>query len=131
MNRFSGVICGNADQIVDEMIAERITYDLILTDPPYNINKDFGNDSDKLSVPEFIDVTNQRVKKLKKLLKPYGSIIWFGIHDYVGYIQIAMYNAGLYYRRLNIWHYENHFCCNGKDCIWKSGFNIQSSGTGK
>ena len=60
---YDGVICGDSDQIVDDMIEKGVKYDLILTDPPYNINKDFGNDSDKLSVEEFIAVTNKRIAR--------------------------------------------------------------------
>ena len=112
---YRGVICSNSDDLIDELIGKGIKYDLILTDPPYNINKDFGNDSDKLSVEEFVSITNERVKKYKELLTPTGSLIWFGIHDYIGYIQIAMYNAGLHYRRLNIWHYENGFSRSKKE----------------
>ena len=115
MEKYDGLICGDSDAIVDEMISKGEKFDLILTDPPYNINKDFGNDSDKLSVTEFVKITNERVKKYKQLLTPTGSILWFGIHDYVGYIQIAMYDAGLYYRRINIWHYENGFSRSTKE----------------
>lgn len=114
MNQY-GVICGDSDIIVNDLIAKGVKYDLILTDPPYNINKDFGNDSDKLTVEEFIAVTQERVDRLKQLLTPTGSIIWFGIHDYICYVQIAMYNAGLSYRRLNIWHYENGFSRSTKE----------------
>ena len=64
MNDYKGVICADSDALIDEMIEKNIKYDLILTDPPYNINKDFGNDSDKLSVEEFIDVTNKRMEEL-------------------------------------------------------------------
>lgn len=103
------IICGDSDIIIEKMISENEKFDLILTDPPYNINKDFGNDTDCLSIPDFISITKSRICKLKKLLTPNGSIIWFGIHDYIGYVQIAMYEAGLFYRRMNIWHYENGF----------------------
>ena len=112
---YRGIICGDSDDIIEKMIKEGVKYDLILTDPPYNINKDFGNDSDKLSVEDFIEVTKKRVARMKQILTPDGSIIWFGIHDYVGYIQLAMYQAGLFYRRLNIWHYENGFSRSKKE----------------
>ena len=56
-----------------------------------------------------------RVFKLKQLLTDEGSIIWFGIHDYICYIQVFMYEAGLSYRRLNIWHYENGFSRSKKE----------------
>ncbi len=116
MNKdYAGVICGNSDLIVEELIKKGKTFDLILTDPPYNINKDFGNDSDCLSLEQFIGLTEKRIRNLKKLLTPNGSIIWFGIHNYICYVQVAMYNAGLYYRRLNIWHYENGFSRSKKE----------------
>lgn len=115
MKSYEGVICGDSDILIEEMIENGEKYDLILTDPPYNINKDFGNDSDKLTVEDFIKVTNRRIEKLKRALKPYGSIIWFGIHDYIGYVQVAMYNAALHYRRVNIWHYENGFSRSTKE----------------
>lgn len=110
-----GLICGDCDKIIDDLISEGTKYDLILTDPPYNINKDFGNRSDCLSLEEFVAVTKKRIQKLKSLLTPTGSIIWFGIHDYIGYVQIAMYEAGLNYRRMNIWHYENGFSRSKKE----------------
>ena len=38
----SGVVCGNSDVLLDQLIEDGVHFDLILTDPPYNINKDFG-----------------------------------------------------------------------------------------
>lgn len=111
----NNIICGNSDELLDELIEQGLKFDLVLTDPPYNINKDFGNDSDCLPLEDFLSVTSMRIEKLKKLLTPNGSIVWFGIHDYIGYVQVTMYNAGLYYRRLNIWHYENGFSRSKKE----------------
>jgi site-specific DNA-methyltransferase (adenine-specific) len=115
MDNIYGIINGDCDTIMDDLIAHNIKYDLILTDPPYNIKKDFGNNSDCLTIKEFQEVTKHRVEKIKKLLTPTGSIIWFGIHDYICYVQIAMYDAGLFYRRMNIWHYENGFSRSKKE----------------
>ncbi|MCQ2088899.1 MAG: site-specific DNA-methyltransferase [Fibrobacter sp.] len=113
--KFYGVVCGDSDSLLDKLIAEGYQYDLILTDPPYNLKKDFGNKSDDLSLDDFVATTNSRIAKLKKLLTKEGSIIWFGIHDYICYAQIAMINAGLFYRRMNIWHYENGFSRSKKE----------------
>ena len=101
--------------LLDKLIEEGYQYDLILTDPPYNLKKDFGNNSDNLALNDFVEVTNERIFKLKKLLKKEGSIIWFGIHDYICYAQIAMIKSGLHYRRMNIWHYENGFSRSKKE----------------
>lgn len=109
------VICGNSDEILTQLIEQGIKFDLVLTDPPYNINKDFGNKSDCLPLDEFIGVTADRMKKIKQVLTPYGSLIWFGIHDYIGFVQVAMHNADINYRRINIWHYENGFSRSKKE----------------
>lgn len=111
----SGVICGDSDIIIDQLINEGIHFDLVLTDPPYNLHKDFGNQSDCLTLDQFITVTEKRIEKIKCLLEPYGSVIWFGIHNYIGFVQVAMYKAGLFYRRMNIWHYENGFSRSQKE----------------
>lgn len=115
MSYHRNIICGDSDVILNELIEKGEKFDLVLTDPPYNINKDFGNKSDCLSIEDFIAITNERVQKLKQILTPTGSIIWFGIHDYICYVQMAMYNANLYYRRMNIWRYENGFSRSKKE----------------
>lgn len=97
------------EAFMQRMLDEDIQVDLILTDPPYNLNKDFGNDSDCLNFDEFIKVNRRRIELCSSLLKPEGSLIWFGIHDYIGYMQMLMHEAGLHYRRMNIWHYDNGF----------------------
>lgn len=106
---YEGLICGNSDIILQNMVNDRVKVDLILTDPPYNLNKDFGNNSDKLSTEDFIKVSRNRLTLCRDLLTPEGSIVWFGIHKNIGFIQTIMYDIGLYYRRMNIWYYENGF----------------------
>ena len=112
---FHGVIHGNSDKVLLDLIATGKKYDLILTDPPYNVGIDFGNDTDKQPVDVFLKQVEGRIKLLRQLLTPTGSLVWFGIHDYIGFIQVIMYNAGLHYRRLNIWHYENGFSRSKKE----------------
>ena len=101
-----------SDIFIKQLLDQDIKVDLILTDPPYNINKDFGNESDCLSLEDFLKITKKRVGNYKKILKDNGSIIWFGIHNYIGLIQGIMYQEGLFYRRMNIWFYENGFSRN-------------------
>lgn len=107
--KYSGVICGNSDSILQEMLDKNLAIDLVLTDPPYNLNKDFGNDSDKLSLEDFLTISQKRIELCRDLLSPEGSLIWFGIHHYIGFMQTLMCQAGLNYRRMNIWYYENGF----------------------
>lgn len=104
-----GIINDDCDKILKEFIATGAKYDLIITDPPYNVGMDFGNNSDKLPLEFFLNQMYKRIELLSELLTPNGSIIWFGIHNYICYFQVYMSQIGLHYRRLNIWHYENGF----------------------
>jgi DNA modification methylase len=106
---FNRVYNADSDIMLNEILSKGIKFDLILTDPPYNLKKDFGNDSDNLPLNSFLDITKKRIDVCRDLLSPAGSIVWFGIHNYIGFIQVIMYDAGLHYRRMNIWRYENGF----------------------
>ena len=96
-------------ELFDRLLDDGHRFDLILTDPPYNLNKDFGNDSDKLELDEFLAVNRTRIAECTRLLTPQGSVLWFAIHHFVGYLQVMMYEAGLHYRRMNVWRYQNGF----------------------
>ncbi len=105
-----GFRCADSDQdLLPRLVREGAKFDLILTDPPYNLNKDFGNESDRLELPEFLALNRRRIEICSSLLTDTGSLIWFAIHHFVGYLQVMMYEAGLSYRRMNIWRYENGF----------------------
>lgn len=97
---------GDNINYLHQMIDEGISFNLILTDPPYNIGKDFGNDTDKQQLDIFVNHIDQRIKLFEKLLSPNGSVIWFCTHRFVGDIQVVM-RKYLEQRRLMIWHYEN------------------------
>jgi site-specific DNA-methyltransferase (adenine-specific) len=51
--------------------------DLILTDPPYNLGKDYGNDSDQQTVDEYLRWTEQWIDAALPKLKPNGSLYIF------------------------------------------------------
>ncbi|QGZ40245.1 site-specific DNA-methyltransferase (adenine-specific) [Pseudoduganella flava] len=51
--------------------------DLILTDPPYNLGKDYGNASDQKSVDEYLAWTEQWVDAALPKLKDNGSLYIF------------------------------------------------------
>jgi DNA modification methylase len=109
MKKFNRIINGDSNEVLKNLLNEGYRFDLILTDPPYNLFKDFGNDSDKLSIADFITINEKWLKLCKEILDDSGSIIWFAIHHNVGYLQKIMYDLGLNYRRMNIWFYENGF----------------------
>lgn len=109
MFEFNKVYQGNSDILLQELINSNLKFDLILTDPPYNLNKDFGNKSDSLSLDDFIAINKTRINMCHQLLEKNGSLLWFGIHKFIGFLQVLMYEEQLYYRGMNIWFYENGF----------------------
>jgi site-specific DNA-methyltransferase (adenine-specific) len=51
--------------------------DLILTDPPYNLGKDYGNASDQQTVADYLRWTEQWIDAALPKLKPNGSLYIF------------------------------------------------------
>lgn len=87
---------------------ENESVDLVIADPPYNLGKDFGNNSDKWdNVGEWVEWSKKWIQECHRILKPTGSIFIYGIHHYICYIQCSLYELGMNYGRMFIWHYEN------------------------
>jgi len=51
--------------------------DLIISDPPYGLGKDYGNDSDHLSGAEYVDFSRRWLEAVLPKLKPDGSLYVF------------------------------------------------------
>lgn len=91
-----------------EMKAESV--DLIIADPPYNLNKDFGNKSDHWeNVHDWLKWSKEWIDESIRILKPTGNIFIYGIHHYLCYIHCHLYEKKMLYRRQIIWNYENGF----------------------
>lgn len=89
---------------------ENETVDLIIADPPYNLNKDFGKNGTRWDdVEKWLEWSKQWLSISIEKLKPTGSIFIYGIHHYLCYLQVYLYEQDLRYRRQIIWHYENGF----------------------
>ncbi|MBL7961658.1 site-specific DNA-methyltransferase [bacterium] len=84
--------------------------DLIIADPPYNLKKDFGNNSDHWkNVDSWLNWSKLWIDECIRVLKPTGNIFIYGIHHYLCFIQCYLYERNMKYRRQIIWHYENGF----------------------
>jgi site-specific DNA-methyltransferase (adenine-specific) len=67
----------NEDVLLGINKIEDDSIDLILTDPPYCLGKDYGNDSDKKSSKEYLDWTYQWIDAILPKLKKTGSFYIF------------------------------------------------------
>jgi DNA modification methylase len=53
-------------------------FDLIIADPPYRMYKDFGNESDQLSYPEFMRFSYSWIDECLRVLKSDGTMMIYG-----------------------------------------------------
>ncbi len=80
---------------------------LIIADPPYNIGPAFGIEHEWERSHDWLPWVRTWLAECERILAPSGSIFVYGIHHYIGFVQVELYNLGLEYRRMVIWNYEN------------------------
>jgi site-specific DNA-methyltransferase (adenine-specific) len=83
--------------------------DLVIADPPYNLNKDFGAWKEVERKNDWLPWTKTWLTECKRVMKPTGSLFVYGIHHHLCWIQCHLYELGMHYRRQIIWFYENGF----------------------
>lgn len=82
---------------------------LIVADPPYNLDKDFGKWKESEQRGRWLPFCKEWLSECKRILAPGGNIFVYGIHHHMCWIQCYLYELGLSYRRQIIWFYENGF----------------------
>lgn len=82
---------------------------LVVADPPYNLDKDFGPWKERERREQWLPWCRQWLDEVKRVLKPGGNVFVYGIHHHLCWLQCYMYEIGLTYRRQIIWYYENGF----------------------
>ena len=77
--------------------------DIVICDPPYNIGKDFGNDSDKQKMDEYLMWCDEWVAECIRILKPQGTLYIYGFSEILAFIRVRIsINV-----RWIVWHYTN------------------------
>lgn len=109
------------------------TVHTIVADPPYNIGKDFGNDSDKQDMKEYLKWSQSWISEAYRTLVDGGSMFIYGFSEILAHIFVEIPHNK---KRWLIWHYTNKTVPNLKDWqrshesiihIWKGdkkNFNV-------
>lgn len=99
----SKVVHGDTIKILPTLQSD--SAQIIIADPPYNIGKDFGNNSDKQSIGEYLEWCDQWIKECLRILKPNGTMFIYGFSETLALILSRVpYEIN---RRWILWHYTN------------------------
>ncbi len=98
------LICGNALEEMKKIPDESIH--LIATDPPYNLNKDYGKTRDKMEFQEYLDFSRAWLLEAKRILTENGSIYVFMGMKYISYLYSIMeQELGMTFNSWITWYY--------------------------
>lgn len=100
------IITGDCLKIMKKMPSESI--DVVITDPPFNIGKDYGGVyNDKRTAEEYIDWCKRWLTECIRLLKPTGSLYLFNYPENNAYI-LPFLQEKMVFRRWMTWHYPTN-----------------------
>ena len=100
MQLFLGDVLEEIKNVDDESI------DLIVTDPPYNLNKDYGSTKDNLAHDEYLEFTRAWVNEAYRVLKKDGSLYVFMGVRYISYLYIILEKElGMNFNSWITWYY--------------------------
>ncbi|MDR1101179.1 MAG: hypothetical protein LBL34_02330 [Clostridiales bacterium] len=104
MDKRIEITCGDCLDIMKKIPTESV--DLIVTDPPYNLSKDYGNDSDKMGKDDYITFSCDWLSEASRVLKPTGTMYVFMGVRYISYIyELMERNLGLHFNSWISWCY--------------------------
>lgn len=120
-------VCGDVLQILSNHPSHQ-KFDVVIADPPYNIGKDFGNDSDKMSLDDYLEWCREWLARCFDLLADNGVIYVYGFPEILARVS-ALYPIDE--QRWLAWHYTNKtvphstFWQRSHEsilCLWKPGY---------
>lgn len=98
------LICSDAIKALQKLNDNSI--DLIIADPPYNLGKDYGNNSDNQSFDDYIKFTKIWLSEANRVLKPTGTIYSFMGVQFISHLfNIMSKDCGLSFNSWITWYY--------------------------
>lgn len=94
------------DCIKELKLIDSNSVDLIIADPPYNVGKDYGNDSDSQDFDDYMAFTKQWLMECHRVLKNDGTIYVFIGFRYISYLfKIMEEDLKMNFVNWISWHY--------------------------
>ena len=79
-------------------------FDVIIADPPYNIGKNFGNNSDKMELSKYIEWSKEWLALCFNVLSDNGLIYIYGFPEILARLAVEY---PIEKQRILVWHYTN------------------------
>lgn len=96
--------CGDCVELMARVPDESI--DLVIADPPYNLGKDYGNESDSRKRDEYLAFSRDWLRHAKRILKPTGSIYVFMGFRFISRLYLILEDElELFFNGWISWHY--------------------------
>ena len=97
-------IQGDAIEVLKTIKTESV--DLVIADPPYNLGKDYGNDSDTKDFDAYMEFTRAWTSECKRILKDSGTMYVFMGFRFISYLyQVLEKEQHLLFNNWICWHY--------------------------
>ncbi|RNC29485.1 MAG: DNA adenine methyltransferase YhdJ [Candidatus Dichloromethanomonas elyunquensis] len=94
------------DSLIELPKIQDESIDLIITDPPYNLSKDYGKTKDNLEFEEYLEFSKEWLTECKRILKKSGTIYVFMGFRYISYIyDILSRHLNMNFVNWISWHY--------------------------
>lgn len=101
---YNQLICGDALEFMSDLPESSI--DLVVADPPYNLGKDYGNNTDLKAWGEYEEFTRNWLGQAIRVLKPSGSIyVFMGVRFISRLFLLLESEFALNFNGWITWHY--------------------------
>ena len=87
LSSMNQVLYKNALPTLENIDAQDV-FDVVIADPPYNIGKDFGNNSDHRTINEYILWCDKWIGECLRLAKPSAPVYIYGFAEVLAHIAV-------------------------------------------
>lgn len=104
MDKELTLICGDAVEELKKLPDGSVR--LIVTDPPYNLNKDYGVNQDNLQFAEYLEFSRAWLEEARRVLTDDGTLYVFMGMRYISYVYtILEQDIGMFFNSWITWFY--------------------------
>ena len=98
------IVFGDTTKVLPQLIRDGKQYHVIIADPPYNIGKDFGKQSEVMPIDDYVTWVFSWLINCRHLLTDDGLLYLYGLPEIIARISV---HFPINEQRWLVWHYTN------------------------